>query len=438
MNIYKTGILVVFTAFLVSGCVSSSGTPGKSKMEQASLVLDHIARGEALELDELYTKALEQYELALTIDPADEVAAIHKKKVLSILWNQAQDHYNKGLVLDEQGKYEAARKEYLSALQNWPDHKEAKAKLTPGGVSEATDKYIVHELAYGESVSILGKIYYGDLKTYPIIGKFNNLEDVTKVQVGQKLKIPVIQGVSLSDLQARHEEYLESRETDKSSADEEQAYQEAVEIKAEEKVTPPMVDTGDTVPPSQETAVPEEPTEGQKTAMVKEEELSPPLKEEPEQEKEEAALPLPYNEALVFYNNKQYDQAIPLLKEAREKDPQNRDIQSMLFDSHFQYGLIQFQKEEFLEAKESFESALAQDPSCEKCPGYIEKCETTFKEKHYNLGIHYFGKEQLEKAINEWKMVKEIDPGYKDVSPNLKKAELLYERLESIKQGAKE
>ncbi len=52
--------------------------------------------------------------------------------------------------------------------------------------------------------------------------------------------------------------------------------------------------------------------------------------------------------------------------------------------------------------------------------------------------IHYFGKEQLKEAIDEWKLVKKIDPDYKDLAPNLKKAELLYERLESIKQGKAE
>ncbi|WP_022665699.1 tetratricopeptide repeat protein [Desulfospira joergensenii] len=446
MNIYKTGIALLLSFLLISGCVSSSQkqAPAKSKTEQAVLVQDHIVRGEALELDGLYTQALEQYELALTVDPKDEVAAGHRKKVLAVLWNLAQDHYNKGLALDEQGKYEAARKEYLSALQNWPDHKEARAKLTPGGVSEETDKYIVHELAYGESVSILGKIYYGDFKTYPIIGKFNNLEDVTKVRVGQKLKIPVIQGFTLSTLKARHQEYLKSLETQA----EDNAYQEALEIQAEKP--PPRDETIKTEPEPQEMAAPEEVEEepdkaaAEEEAVLTEEEAVPEEKAAPEEPAEEEAVvqepapPSSYDQALEFFNSKKYAQAIPLFETAQKEDPQSQDIRSLLFDSHFQQGLAQFNREEYLEAKASFESALVQDSSCEKCPGYIEKCESTYKEKHYNLGIHYFGKEQLEKAIKEWKMVKEIDPEYKDVAPNLKKAELLYKRLETIKQGSQE
>jgi tetratricopeptide (TPR) repeat protein len=75
------------------------------------------------------------------------------------------------------------------------------------------------------------------------------------------------------------------------------------------------------------------------------------------------------------------------------------------------------------------------DDACNQCRNYIKTCEDTYKEKHYNLGIHYFGKEQLEQAITEWEQVEKIDPGYKDVQSNLKKARTLYERLESIKQS---
>ncbi len=65
---------------------------------------------------------------------------------------------------------------------------------------------------------------------------------------------------------------------------------------------------------------------------------------------------------------------------------------------------------------------LYNDDACSQCRTYIKTCEDTYKEKHYNLGIHYFGKEQLEQAIKEWELVEKIDPGYKDVQSNLKKS----------------
>jgi hypothetical protein len=41
----------------------------------------------------------------------------------------------------------------------------------------------------------------------------------------------------------------------------------------------------------------------------------------------------------------------------------------------------------------------------------------------------------LEKAIQEWELVSEIDPEYKDVDDNLKKSRKLLERLEKIKKS---
>ncbi|MDX2441401.1 MAG: tetratricopeptide repeat protein, partial [Desulfobacterales bacterium] len=394
---------------------------------EAGLVEQYIARGDNLENQDRFSSALEQYELALTIEPGNVSAVQHKKQVLLRLWNRAQDHFNRGVILDKQGKYDAARKEYLSALQNWPDHKQAKEKLTSGGVTDQTDDYITHILAYGESVSKLGLIYYGDLKTYPVIGKFNNLADVTKVRVGQKLKIPVVEGISLDHLQQAQQAYVNSLKV-KEKTD----YPPLPMVKKDTKEmeTPPELPMETVQPDPPETLLPEK-------EVTKEVEKEMETVIEPPEEKMVIKEPVPisYDPAVELFNKKEYAQAIPLFEAAQKGDPENESLRNYLFESHFQLGLIQFNSDQYLPAKSSFESALDYDVFCEMCPDYIEKCEKTYKEKHYNLGIHYFGKEQLKEAIDEWKLVKKIDPDYKDLAPNLKKAELLYERLENIKQG---
>jgi tetratricopeptide (TPR) repeat protein len=416
----------MLSAMLAVGCLSSSSNSSKKAApSEAGLVEQHIARGEALENQDRFSSALEQYKLALTIEPENVSAVQHKKQVLSRLWSRAQDHFNRGVILDKQGKYDAARKEYLSALQNWPDHKQAKEKLTPGGVTDQTHDYITHILASGESVSKLGLIYYGDLKTYPVIGKFNNLADVTKVRIGQKLKIPVVEGISLARLQQAQQTYVNSR-------------------KIEEKTAPPSpIMKGDTkeMEPSPQTQIeivqpeiPEYPSPEKEVATEVEKEVEPVIELPEKKMAMKETVPISYDPAIKLFDKKEYAQAIPLFAAAQRGAPEDESLRKYLFDSHFQLGLIQFKAEQFLPAKSSFESALGYDVFCEMCPDYIEKCESTYKEKHYNLGIHYFGKEQLKEAIDEWKLVKKIDPDYKDLAPNLKKAELLYERLESIKK----
>ena len=105
MKIKKLLIVSVLFMLMVSGCVSVDPLLNKFESKETKLVQQYIAKGEALEKENLFSNALEQYKLALTVDPDSKEAEQHKKEVLSKLWEKAQLHYKKGLQLDEQGKY---------------------------------------------------------------------------------------------------------------------------------------------------------------------------------------------------------------------------------------------------------------------------------------------------------------------------------------------
>ena len=115
--------------------------------------------------------------------------------------------------------------------------------------------------------------------------------------------------------------------------------------------------------------------------------------------------------------------------------PGDREIRTYLSKSYYEQALINYNKGDYLTAKKGFESALEYDSSCETCASYAEKSIQSYKEAHYNKGIVYFGKEQLAEAIAEWEMVYDLDPAYKDVDQNLKKARTLLEKLERIKKS---
>jgi tetratricopeptide (TPR) repeat protein len=430
------------------GCVASGPQKAQvldQKPAEQVLVEEYIAKGRAFEEKMSYSSALEQYELALAVDPENTTASRYKENVRQTLLQRAEEYYQQGLILDEQGKYSAAREAYLKTIQNWPDHIQAREKLLPDGIRDENTPSITHTLTYGESVSKLGLIYYGDLKTYPIIGKFNNLEDVTQVRVGKKLKIPVIPGMTLSDLQQRQTDYLASLEAEtagmeKLSGKRIEPLPSASEIGSTDLTTQETSSSGQTSQEPQETGslshgkdiseLSQPPSTDE--ALTVSIEAAVYGEKKPDKDTVDSDL---YDQAMVLFNQKKYQQAIPLFEDLKKADSENDRFNRFLFDSHFQLGLIQFDSDQYLPAKASFESALSYDASCQMCPGYIEKCETTYKEKHYNLGIHYFGKEQLEKAISEWKRVADLDPEYKDVASNLKKAQLLQERLETIKKS---
>ncbi len=449
MKHYRIVFSLLMSVCLMAGCVESTQqqpTP-ETVVQQPSPEEVYIQKGEALESQGNLTSALEQYTLALTAAPDNPSAASHKKQVEEKLYSIAQAHYQKGLAFDEQGKYDSARKEYLSALQNWPDLAEAKEKLSPGGVSLDSDQYIVHTILEGQSVSRVSKLYYGDLNLYPVIGKFNSLEDVTKIRAGDKLKIPAINGLTITDLQDRFETYTKELQAEGGASAQEQTAPEETEPKmpgvlpsdaAQAAENIPEVPARETEPAREaggladqaETLVEDQAASAGGTAAPETPEPTPPAVETPQQD-------TTYDQAMAFFEQKEYAKAIPLFETALASNAGDETITGSLFESHFQQGLSQFKTEQYLEAKQSFTSAFEYNASCSKCNIYIQKCEDTYKEKHYNLGIHYFGKEQLKQAITEWELVEKIDPDYKDVQSNLNKAQSLYERLESIRQNSR-
>jgi tetratricopeptide (TPR) repeat protein len=268
------------------------------------------------------------------------------------------------------------------------------------GVTPA-EKYVLHTVESGESLSKLALRYYGDYKKFPIIARYNQLDENVGLTVGQEIKIPEIEGVSFAE-------------------------------KPEEEVVQPAAPPVITAAGEEAKAVEEEREEGKPEAEEVEK------KEQEEEEMELAAVDQSANYrelGIEFFDAKDYRAAISEFEKVLNVNPADEIALKYISDSHFQQGLVVFAKEEYLTARDEFKASLEYNPECEKCEEYIKKSEETYLEIHYNKGVSYFGDEKLTEAVQEWELVSEIDPGYKDVSSNLDKAKKLLERLESIKRS---
>ena len=91
----------------------------------------------------------------------------------------------------------------------------------------------------------------------------------------------------------------------------------------------------------------------------------------------------------------------------------------------------------YLPAVEYFKQSLAFNSACDRCQSYIDESSKKYKDMHYQQGMAAFNQEDLTRAIAEWALVYDLDPGYLDVERNLKKARHLQERLDSIKRSQK-
>ncbi|MEJ2041257.1 MAG: tetratricopeptide repeat protein, partial [Desulfosarcinaceae bacterium] len=340
-----------------------------------------------------------------------------------------------------------------------------------------TDSYVLHTIKPGESISRLAQQYYDDYKLFHVIAQFNGMDDATRVTVGQTIKVPRLAGVPF---------HLPTASEETAAADEQQDYSRKPMEETEDLGTPPEENASglDAQSLADRDAGIELFNDGRYGDAIFE--LNKAIEAAPKDKETASYLGRAYLEAgkqhfqagdfdaaresfeSALQYNPQCDQCPayiekskmgPLLDhrtrgmDAFQKNdfrtaifefgayakikPDDKDVRTYLSRSYYQQALTNYNKGDYLTAKKDFDSALEYDSTCEKCASYSKKSIQSHKEAHYNKGIVYFSKEQLAEAISEWEMVYDLDPGYKDVEQNLKKAQTLLKRLEKIKKSQK-
>lgn len=402
----KCSILIwsISFAFILGGC---SGTQEKleklkepfgkltkpigklTETKDKQLIQTFLDKGQQYANEGDLVEALKQYELTLTVDPQNETAKAKSQEIKKNIRISAQKHYEAGLKLRKTGKYQLARKEFLTTLRLQPDHSEAldalKAKRRFFSKS-----YVIHTIKPGESLSMVAKTYYGDYKKFSVIADYNNLSDATQIKVGQKIKVPEIEGTPL--LATAHEiqkEKIDIKEPDSVRFDQEIEKKEEIEEKEEDRPEPEPID---------------------EFADYR-------------------------NLGIEHFNKREYPEAIIEFDKILNSNPDDKPTLEYIYNSHFQYAMILFENKDYLAAKKNFEASFKYNKNCQKCQDYISRSEHAYLETHYNRGLSYFGSQQLPEAIKEWELVQAVDPNYKDLGQNLQKAKMLLERLENIKKG---
>lgn len=366
----QTLICIMILTLSIMGCAVPVKKPPESIVTpKESFLKDSLQKGKEYEVNGDLVKALKQYKVAMTIDPSNQEAYKGRNRAEKGLRSLAKKHYKAGLEFDKKGKYGLARQQFLIALRLWPDYPEVVDILTSKKRFQVK-RYIVHTIKPGESLSKVAKQYYGDYHKFPIIAKYNNLTDATHIKVGQKIRVPVIEGK-------------------KFFASQRDILTERLEI----------------------------PEEGE---VLKEESVD--------------QVAVYRDHGINLFIEKKYQEAIIELKKVLNVNPDDNIALEYIYKSYFQQALAIFEKEDYLAARDQFKVCLRYKKNCQKCHGYIAKCEDSYKEMHYKRGMKFFDEEKLDEAIGEWNLVKAQDPHYKRVDYLITKAEKISKKIEELKK----
>lgn len=384
-------IRILFNLFVAATVLFGCAVVAKQADSPAGMANAYLSQGRASEKAGKWVDASRYYKLALTVEPQNKSVAESLKRLEEKRLKIADVHYRKGLQYLNQGKYRDGQRQFLTTLRYWPQHKGALEKLQSRTQIKAK-RYVVHTVQKGETVSMISKKYYNDPKRFQTIARFNNLPDATTIQVGKELKIPEIEGVS----------FLVPEGT--------------AEITADAKVM-----------------------DGQLAIRDWEYEQAQKTEEAQGDAKDFDNMVAGYRDAgLELYQEKKYDEAIVEFKKVVNADPQDLKTQEYLFKAHLSSAQILLQEKDYHAADKRLQACLGSKSDCLQCRTVIKQCEDSYKELHYQLGIQYFGKEKLESAIQEWKLVKKLDPNYKQVEENIRKAEKISTKIQQLKEESKE
>ena len=391
-NIALIWIIILLT--MVSGCAEHFKRFSQkiAKSEKQNLLQSYLQAGKEYEDKGKLVEAHKQYKLAITVSPQNQEAIKSIDRLEKEFRKWAEKYYREGMKFHNQGKYSLARRQFLMTLKLWPDHSKAHKMLTPSKYVPYK-KYIEHTIKATESLSKIAMIYYGDYSKFRIIAKYNNIADATQVNVGQKIRVPEIEGTPFLT--------------------------EKLAIKVE-KVTAP-----DSARLDRKIKKPE--------VKELEEPVDEAIKKELEEPVDEAAIYR--DQGVEFFNKMKYQEAIAEFNKVMNVNPDDATAIEYLARSHFQCAVALFEKKNYLKAIKEFEASLQYNESCPTCLEYIKKSEKIYMEIHYKRGIAHFTKEQLVEAIMEWKLVQAIDSNYKNVTNNFKTAKILLKRLEEIKKS---
>jgi tetratricopeptide (TPR) repeat protein len=336
----------------------------------------------------------------------------------------------------------------------------------------AVKSYLLHTVQAGESLSILARDYYGDYKKFDIIAQYNQLDPNVGLNVGQQVRIPEIEGLPLisqtpqtSTATARVADEPVPAVTVKPKSppavaapppdDQSAHYRElGIELYQSQNYAAAILEFKKVLNVNPKDPIAYDYLTRAHTAQGKRffdnaryaqaiEAFETAQKYDPDcsdcrvyiDQSRAALSDQSRSKAIALFNAQEYAQAIVEFKQLISRAPQDVTAKDYLSKAYFQQGMLLFGKEQYLPARDAFNAALETNATCQQCDEYRLKSEEIYKETHYNRGVVHYGAEELEAAITEWERVYALDPQYKDVTPNLKKARVLWERLESIKRS---
>jgi tetratricopeptide (TPR) repeat protein len=353
---------------------------------RAPLIAHHRAQAEALERDGELRRALDEWKIVLTIDPADSAARQSLAALEGRIERAVTERIEAGKAALARGVQAEARRQFLAALALDPANRTAFEALQ----SEAGEvEFITHTVKQGETLASLAERYYGDRSRLEVIWETNQLPPHPKLVAGMTLKIPEIPGVPFIHPEAKRP-----------------------------------------APPVATPAVPSVPRgEAPPGEAVKEE----AAKEEAAKDEYTRVNPL-LAEAREALERSDYGDALSGIDRFLAGNPDNQEGLTVKKQALYQQGKSYLAGQRWEESFRTLTQLARLEPNYQDTAALLKQARARAIEQHYREGVRLYRQEKPAEAIVEWRAVLALDPEHANAKRNIDQAERLLKALEQRKK----
>ncbi len=370
----RFALLAVCLGLVLAGCATVQ-EPEKSavSLRLESLVAPHRQKATALESQGDLRRALEEWEIALTIQPQDPASVEGKQRVKERISGEVADRLKKGRDALGRGVQLEAQRYFLAALALDPGNQEAFEALR----REVKEVRVVnHTVRKGETLASIAEYFYGDRSRSEVIWETNQLPANPKLAPGAVLKIPEIPGVPFIYPGAK-------------------------------RLVRPRIEP-ETAPPKTEPAKPESPMVNPLLAQAKQ-----------------------------AFQRREFSVALADLDRFLTENPRSAEGIDLKKELLYEQGKTLSNQKQYAASYQALMQLAKLAPDYQDSGVLLGNLRARLVEQHYNEGIRLYRNEKLEQAIAEWKAVLEYDPGHEAAKRNIEQAERLLKGLQQRQQKKK-
>jgi tetratricopeptide (TPR) repeat protein len=337
------------------------------------LAAGHKDKARRLERSGDLRQALDEWKIALTIDPADQDAQAGQRQLQARMDRSITERLTQGREALEKGDHLEARRHFLAVLAVDPANQVAFSALQ-NEVKEI--RFVPHTVKAGETLATISERYYGDRSRSEVIWETNQLPPNPRLSAGMVLKIPEIPGVPF--------------------------------VLPELRPKPPEPVVRPDAPPLE----PARPTETV--------EINPLL--------------VGAREAL---EKGEYQVALADVDRVLASNVQNPDAAELKKAVLYGLGKSQLGQRKYEDSVKTFVQLARLAPAYQDSPALLKQARERAAQQHYAQGLQLYREEKLEDAIAQWKTVLEYEPEHANAKKNIEQAERLLKSLQQRQQPKK-